>query len=148
MYTPKNVYCLIFDQAFKCSDALTISVQALCISMCKNYIWEPVEGTIVDVWNIVTPMMHNDVMLHLLFVYTALNWESLSAVLVFEAEQSYSRIVSWGCGWIMRQKYLKNYSYTQHMSYMCKKYLWWCIHKWLVKISMHILQMHFCPNYL
>ena len=52
----------------------------------------------VDVRNIVTPMMQCDVRFHLVFVYIGLNCASLSVVLVFEAEQSYSRIVSASCG--------------------------------------------------
>ena len=53
--------------------------------------WTPVKGTIVDVRDIVTPMVHYDVRFHLVFVYIGLNCASLSVVLVFEAEQSYSR---------------------------------------------------------
>ena len=53
--------------------------------------WAPIKGPIVDVREIAaTPMLHYDVMLHLVFVYIALNCASLSVVLVFEAEQSYS----------------------------------------------------------
>ena len=43
-------------------------------------------------------------MFHLVFVYIGLNCASLSVLLVFKAEQSYFRIVSWGCGRIMRIK--------------------------------------------
>ena len=64
----------------------------------------PVVGTIVDVWDIVTPMMHYDVRSHLLFVYIGLNCASLSVVVVFEAEQSYCWISSLGCGTIMLWK--------------------------------------------
>ena len=60
--------------------------------------------TTVDVRDIVTPTMHYDVTLHLVFVYTGLNCASLSVVPVVKAEQSYSRIVSWGCGRIMHTK--------------------------------------------
>ena len=56
----------------------------------------------VDVRDIVTSMMHCDVKFHLVFVYIGLNCASLPVVLVFEAEQSYSRIVSCGCGRITR----------------------------------------------
>ena len=49
--------------------------------------WTPVKGTTVDVWDIVTPMMHYDVMFHLVSVYIRLYCASLSLVLVFEAEQ-------------------------------------------------------------
>ena len=63
--------------------------------------WTPVKGTTVDVRDIVTPMMHDDVMFHLVSVYIRLHCASLSAVLVFEAEQSYSRY-RLGCGRIMR----------------------------------------------
>ena len=50
----------------------------------------PVEGTIVDVRDIVAPMMHYDVRFQLAFVYIGLNRASWSVVLVFEAERSYS----------------------------------------------------------
>ena len=63
--------------------------------------WKFVQGTIVDVRDIVTLIMHY-IMLHLVFVYTGLNCASLSVVLVFEAEQFYSQIISWGCRRIMR----------------------------------------------
>ena len=66
----------------------------------------PVEGTMVDVRDIVTPMMHCDVRFHLVFVYNGLNCALLSVVLVFEAEQVHSRIVSLGCGRTMLFKYL------------------------------------------
>ena len=56
----------------------------------------PVEGTIVDVWNIVTLIMYFDVRFHLVLLYIGLNCASLSVFLVFEAEQFYSGIVSWG----------------------------------------------------
>ena len=49
--------------------------------------WTPVKGTTVDVRDIVTPMMHDDVMFHLVSVYIRLHCASLSVVLVFEAEQ-------------------------------------------------------------
>ena len=45
---------------------------------------EPVEGTIVDVRDIVTHMMHYDVMLHLVSVYIGLSCATLSVVLVFK----------------------------------------------------------------
>ena len=38
-------------------------------------------------------MMHYDIMLHLVSVYIGLSCASLSAVLVFKAEQSYSRAI-------------------------------------------------------
>ena len=41
--------------------------------------------------------MYYDVMPHLVFVYVGLNCASLSVALVFETEQSYSRIISCGC---------------------------------------------------
>ena len=52
--------------------------------------WAPVEGATVDVRDSITPMMHYDVMFHLVFVYIGLNCASLPVVLVFEAEESYS----------------------------------------------------------
>ena len=55
--------------------------------------WAPLEGTIVDVRVIVTPMMDYDVMLHLVVIYIGLSCASLSIVQVFEAEQSYSGII-------------------------------------------------------
>ena len=58
-------------------------------------------------------MMHYDVMFHLLFVYIGLHCASLSAVLMFEAEQFYSRIISGGCGKIMRiESDFYNYSFV------------------------------------
>ena len=51
----------------------------------------PVEGTIVAVRDIATPMVHYDARFHLVFVYIGLNCASLSVVLVFEAEQFHSR---------------------------------------------------------
>ena len=64
--------------------------------------WTPAKGTTVDVRDIVTCMMHYDVMFHLVFVYMGMTCASLSVVLVFEAKQSYFQIVSWGCGRTMR----------------------------------------------
>ena len=52
--------------------------------------WTPVKGTTADVGDIVTPMMHDDVIFHIVSVYIRLHCASLSVVLVFEAEQSYS----------------------------------------------------------
>ena len=55
--------------------------------------WTPVKWATLAVRDIVTPMMPYGIMFHLVSVYTCirLHSASLSVVLVFEAEQSYSR---------------------------------------------------------
>ena len=63
-----------------------------------NSNWAYAERKIIDAEDIVTPMMHYDVMLHLVFVYIGVNCALLSVVLVFEAEQSWLQIFSIGCG--------------------------------------------------
>ena len=110
-----NVLYIYYCPFYRCRVVVTINkhqwkvvvetsvVQCNCIpsSFLYNYLplvfincyGDPalVEGTIVR--DVVTPMMHYDVMLHLVFVYIGLNCALFPIVLVFKAEQSHPQIV-------------------------------------------------------
>ena len=76
-----NQWCTRIDVWNETTECLCRYLQLVFVN-CYND-WTPVEGTMVQVRDIVTPVMHCDVVLHLASVYIGMSFASFSVALVF-----------------------------------------------------------------